>query len=85
MRWWGQEYPCTIVKDRYGGSYSGGKWTAWPLDAEDVPRETEMGDRACEMWWSAARESRVDVGVGVTPDEAFADLLRHMREVQRHG
>lgn len=32
-------YPLTIIKDRYSGVYSGGKWLAFNLDPEEIPMD----------------------------------------------
>ena len=65
-------YPVTIVMDRYGGSYSGGAWIAWPLYPEDVPREPEGDDSAAIVFWSGER--KYPCGRGSTPNEALATL-----------
>lgn len=52
-------YPLTIVKDRYTGVYSGGEWTAWCCDADDVPPEIASGDLPCCSFWSAAHDANV--------------------------
>jgi hypothetical protein len=30
-------YPVTVIKDRYNGVYSKGKWTAFNCHADDIP------------------------------------------------
>lgn len=37
-------YPLTITMDRYTGVYSGGIFTAWNLDPDEVPWEIAGGD-----------------------------------------
>lgn len=70
----------TIIEDRYGGAYSGGKWIACPGDVFwsttnflEKFREIWSDDVSCSMWWD---EHKDDVGVGQTPEEARQDLLR---------
>ena len=70
-------YPCTIIHDRYGGVYSGGDWTAWPLDWEFVPEDIDCDDGTCQNFWESYREP---VGRGSTPDKALADLEKRLKE-----
>lgn len=52
-------YPLTIVKDRYTGVYSGGEWTAWHCDADEVPPEIASGDLPCGRFWDSAHDATV--------------------------
>ena len=70
--WLEHMYPCTIVKDRYTGAYSGGEWTCWPLYIEEVPDEIEEGDIPCGDFWRDFDKSCV--GIGDSPDDAIKDL-----------
>jgi hypothetical protein len=65
-------YPVTIVLDRYGGTYSGGAWIAWPLLPEDIPGEPTGDDTAAIVFWSNPRIH--SCGRGSTPNEALANL-----------
>ena len=67
-------YPLTIVYDRYNGTYSGGIFTAWNLDCEDVPEAISDDDVSCADFWSSASDGYV-VGKGSTPQEAIQNLL----------
>lgn len=40
-------YPLTICNDRYIGTYSGGEWTAWNCDPDDVPVDICLDDVTC--------------------------------------
>lgn len=51
-------YPLTITKDRYMGTYSGGEWTAWNCDADDVPAEIACDDVTCCEFWSMTRDAK---------------------------
>jgi hypothetical protein len=51
-------YPLTITKDRYMGTYSGGEWTAWNCDADEVPEEIACDDVTCCEFWSLARDAK---------------------------
>lgn len=62
-------YPLVIVKDRYNGTYSGGKWTAWNLSY--VPSKVDADDTVCIEFFSAVG---ITYGRGETPHEAIADL-----------
>lgn len=69
-------YPVTIVLDRYGGVYSGGKWVAYNQYFDLVPPEVDDGDIECHRFWL---QNDMPVGRGNTPDEALADLETNMR------
>lgn len=65
-------YPLTIVADRYGGTYSGGKYTAWNRFSDEVPSEIDATDMVCKIFWDCSLKE--DVGVGDTIFEAVLDL-----------
>lgn len=77
-------YPCTIAIDRYRGTYrdkymfddeSMGMWTAWNLDAEQIPADSEAEDVECaNFWFTESKEHRYVFGVGNTPNEALENL-----------
>jgi hypothetical protein len=73
-------YPVTIVKDRYGGSYSRGKWLAYNLDEDIVAKLDPLphGDDDVSMnnFWGDYYEINPVflIGIGNTPDEALRDL-----------
>lgn len=79
-------YPCTIIKDRYYGIYSGGKWTAWNIDAGDIPSGQKENDMSCAEFWDDFNSDRIGtnnwfgqkvfVGKGASPSEALEDLAR---------
>ena len=64
-------YPVTIFRTRYGGSYEGGEWAAFPLHPVQVPAEPIADDVTCATWWE---QFAYAVGVGETPGAALADL-----------
>lgn len=73
--WLMVEWPVTIVADRYRGVYSGGAWTAWPLEPSELPTEIFEDDLECRAWWVKHRSNaEIPVGVGATPDAALASL-----------
>lgn len=74
-----EHYPLTIVSDRYGGSYSGGKFTAWPELFYRIPEAIEGDDIACStFWWKEADTSLI--GIGSTPEVALNDLLTKVKK-----
>ena len=64
-------YPLTITADRYTGTYSGGQFIAWNLDADEVPEEIYYDDCGCHEFW---RDNEIVYGKGRTVSEALADL-----------
>lgn len=70
-------YPLTVVCDRYGGTYSGGRYTAWNCDPWDVPEEIDEGDVSCSIFWD---DYKKPVGKGVTPLQAMEDLRIKLNE-----
>ena len=73
-------YPLTIVMDRYTGTYSGGIFTAWNLDPDEVPEEICADDNSTSEFFDDIRYRRRDYiyGIGGTPDEAAMDLYIKM-------
>lgn len=69
-------YPLTIVMDRYSGVYSGGKFTAWNLDPDEVPEEICWDDTSASVFFDNIRKGKSTFvyGIGATPDEAAMDL-----------
>lgn len=69
-------YPLTIVMDRYTGVYSGGIFTAWNLNPDEVPEEICEDDNSASKFFDDIRYRRRDFvyGIGETPDEAAMDL-----------
>lgn len=72
-------YPLVIIEDRYTGVYSNGKYTAWNMYFEDIPREIDEDDVTCRNFWHSYEEV---VGLGDTPNEAVEDLRQKMGRVQ---
>ena len=70
-------YPCTIINDRYNGSYSCAKWTAWELEINEIPYQIDLCDVTCQNFWE---DYEGVVGKGNTPDEAYNDLLEQLKE-----
>ena len=68
-------YPLVIIKDRYTGVYSNGKYTAWNMYFEDIPREIDEDDVTCHNFWHSYNGI---VGLGKTPNEAIDDLHKKL-------
>jgi hypothetical protein len=77
---WSNDYPCVVVHDRYGGTYSGGAWLAYPKYLEDVPPEADGGDIECDDFWHEhAASPAYPVGLGADPAAALDDLRAKAR------
>lgn len=64
-------YPLVVVLDRYNGTYSGGKWTAWNMDYSDIPKKVSGDDIECSEFFAI---HHLIYGRGETPKEAIDDL-----------
>ena len=74
-------YPVTIVEDRYNGTYSGGRYTAWNLSPWEIPDDAFGDDTSCMFFWEDNEKyNEFTVGLGDTPNEAERDLIRKMEE-----
>jgi hypothetical protein len=73
-------YPLTIVRDRYTGCYSGGKFTAWNLYPEDISEEIYADDVGCSSFFS---HTKIIYGRGETPNDAFMDLINMLEKEKR--
>ncbi len=67
-------YPLTIIKDRYTGVYSHGKYTAWNISFEDIPYAIDDEDTECRSFWYS--NENACIGLGDTPEDALEDLIR---------
>lgn len=82
-------YPCTIIVDRYGGSYSGGRRTAWPVS--ELPEGPYDSDPECKDFWKAYASGRTPngdvapypIGIGEAPQAALDDLRAKFRGGRR--
>ena len=68
-------YPLTIIKDRYSGTYSGGQWTAWNVDADCVPYGHQSCDITAHEFWL---HNERPVGKGETIEGAIRDLYKKL-------
>lgn len=67
-------YPLTIILDRYNGIYSGGKFTAWNKDFDQIDERVNGDDVSCNDFFSDNDE----YGRGDTIEEAISDLSRKL-------
>ena len=74
-------YPLVIIKDRYTGTYSRGKYTAWNIYYEEIPFDIEGEDAVCRNFWYAQEDNPTYiVGKGDTVSEALADLYIKLKQ-----
>ena len=68
-------YPLTILRDRYGGAYSGGAYLAWNRHPDELPSGFDADDLDCLDFWAT---NVIPVGFGATPNDAVIDLERRL-------
>lgn len=77
-------YPVTIVKDRYQGTYSRGKYLAFNLDQEEVPWQVGAGDcDESDFWGIDGEGTRMTIGKGHTPNAALDDLAEKLEATEQ--
>ena len=69
-------YPLTIVRDRYDGTYSGGKYLAFNEYWMGIPDEIEESDDICAGFWAEHPDALI--GKGNSAKEACEDLLNKL-------
>ena len=82
-------YPLCVIKDRYGGVYSGGEYTAWSCGTACIPDWVFEDDITYGRTWGALKEARDKgefvYGVGKTPDDALHDLAKTIIKNSKEG
>lgn len=73
-------YPLTIINDRYSGTYSGGKFTAWNVEANEIPESVNGDDITCLSFWDSEQCKEYTIGIGNTIKDAVADLYCKMKK-----
>lgn len=73
-------YPLTIINDRYGGCYSGGEYTAWNLEFDEIPEEINWDDVSCNNFWI---DNEIPVGKGATPMDALNNLQEILNKKEK--
>lgn len=74
--WLKDNYPLTIVTDRYSGTYSDGYYLAFPLDYDEIPEDVNRDDMTCSSFWETYKEP---VGKGSSVQAAIDDLISQMK------
>ena len=76
MRMANEIYPLTILKDRYRGTYSGGKYLAFNLDPDEVPIDAISDDVTCRQFFYDVEQGniRIPIGIGDSVHLAVVDL-----------
>lgn len=75
--WLNIEYPLTIISDRYNGSYSEGKFLAFPLSFNKIDKAVNGNDIDCVCFWI---DYQGFVGRGNTPNEAYENLIFNLKK-----
>ncbi|MEI6567665.1 MAG: hypothetical protein WCR20_13390 [Verrucomicrobiota bacterium] len=70
--------PIAVIEDRYHGTYSGGRFTAWNLPPEGIPHAISGDDETCRLFWQHARAQKWLIGIADTREEAIHDV-RHKK------
>lgn len=76
-------YPLTIVADRYGGVYSGGKFLAFNCLPNKVPEDINEDYPYCRNFWASRRtsfEPKITIGKGQTIEEAVGNLYTQIKK-----
>lgn len=66
-------HPLTIITDRYGGIYSGGKYLAFNMEPWQVPKGVDGSDIDCAEFWDDNCKEYL-IGKGDTIQEAVDNL-----------
>lgn len=77
-----EQYPLTILTDRYNGCYSGAKFLAFPRDHFDIEEEVAGDDGECRHYWDTFDDL---VGKGATIQAAVDDLMAKMKQEAADG
>ena len=75
-------YPLTIIKDRYNGVYSGGKWLAFCNDPDEINTDIWDSDTPCDCFWWEYKNGNIDmvIGIGNTINDAVEDLRTKLND-----
>lgn len=79
-------YPLTIIKDRYNGCYSGGKFFAFNQEHGGIPDFVGSDDGSERNGWDELRTTNANnicFAVGNTIEEAVENLRTRMIEEGR--
>jgi hypothetical protein len=70
-------YPVTIVHARYGGTYEGGVWLAFPVDP-DVLGTTNWNGGDIECLEFFLDHTHIPIGRGSNLNEALSDMTQRI-------
>ena len=80
--WLEEQYPLTVIADRYSGTYSKASYLAWPREFNEIEDEVCGSDPECMLYWDEFDDF---VGKGATIEDAVADLRRQFQEERDNG
>ena len=80
--WLREEYPLTVIGDRYGGTYSKSLYLAFPYDFTDINPDVNGGDVECMKFWETFDGF---VGKGATVEDAVKDLHQKLIQEKSNG
>lgn len=80
--WLENQYPTTIVRDRYSGCYSGALWLAFPYEFCEIDPAVCDGDPDCWHFWDTYKGF---VGKGSTIEDAVNNLRLKLMQEQESG
>jgi len=87
-------YPLFVILDRYNGTYSHGKFTAWNCYIDEIPKEIDDSDDECGVFWNEVIKNgyifkkydnfgnykEIYIGIGETPEKAILDLYSKLNK-----
>lgn len=77
-------YPITIVQARYGGTYEGTAWLAFPCHPEELKGlcpSWDGDDTDCYEFWIYVGDSGWAIGKGHAPEEAHESLMVQIKRL----
>lgn len=83
-------YPVTLVPARYGGSYEGAQWLAFPCYPHEVHVKCpayDDSDVECAAFWDEVRADPLTwlIGRGQTLEDAYYNLIDMMAALPQLG
>ena len=76
----GAPWPLTILVDRYGGTYSGGLYVAFPYEYSDIDMDVSGSDIQCHEFWRSYKEQGGLYGIGASAQDAYDDLVSRIEK-----
>lgn len=79
--WLENQWPVTIICDRFSGAYSNGLYWAMPVLHDQIPEDPFVDGSVADEFWVRVDNNEVwPVGAGATPNDAVLDLIRAVEE-----